>query len=349
MGYYLLDNRNPNAGGDGFHGYAGRRGSVTAVAIHTAESNPSSSSATAIGNYFSKTARQASYHTGVDSSQALGYLPYGYTAFHVRGFNSPSLGLSFCTRASLWGKHPNWDEAALRNGAAELKRMCDTYDIPIRRISANQAKAGTKGIVSHAQMDPARRSDPGANFPWDTFMQQARGQGTSGTFPISRGHKGAKVLEWQEMLLEQNPRALPTYGADGDFGEETAVWTRNWQKGMGRTESGAVGETDWNALKEQLGEQEREEEETTYDIAVVYESEIDEGMAWVLGPAYTWKVLPGDRLHLVNDHALLIGSAQKLADECREKGIEPHPYAGAGRKETGHVVANKIKANDRTP
>lgn len=350
-GYYLLDQRNPHTRG-GFHGYTSRSSPVSAVVVHTAESAPSSSSATGVGNYFASTPTQVSYHTGVDSSRAVAYLPYSHTAFHTRGFNSRSLGLSFCTQARRWAHadHRSWGEAALAHGAAELAKMCGHYDIPIRRISAQQARQGVKGIVSHAQMDPSRRSDPGASFPWDQFFELARGKPVAAAWPLGRASAGAKVLEWQEMLLEwfgnKNVAALPEWGADGQFGDETVSWTQRWQQETDRTKSGQVGENDWRAMTDMLTDA---GETATYDVAVVYLTDVDEGMAWVLGPVYRWKVLPGDHLHLVNEHALLVGSAQRLEQECIQRGIVPHVYAGPGRRDSGLAVAEKVREAERTP
>lgn len=172
-GYYLLDNRNPKARG-GFHGYASRAKPVTAIVLHTAENNPSSNSAVAIGQYFSRTDRQASYHTVVDSSQALRLLPWGYTAFHVRGANSWTLGLSWATRAALWGRHPAWDAQAIEHGAKEAAAMCRKYDIPVRLVSASDARHGHKGFTTHGAMDPGRRSDPGHGFPMQKFLDRTR-------------------------------------------------------------------------------------------------------------------------------------------------------------------------------
>lgn len=42
-----------------------------------------------------------------------------------------------------------------------------------------------------------------------------------GSFPIMRGSKGALVKELQGYILKKDPRALPRYGADGDWGTET--------------------------------------------------------------------------------------------------------------------------------
>ncbi len=40
-------------------------------------------------------------------------------------------------------------------------------------------------------------------------------------FPLKKGSKGARVRELQGYILKKNPKALPRFGADGDFGNET--------------------------------------------------------------------------------------------------------------------------------
>jgi hypothetical protein len=46
---------------------------------------------------------------------------------------------------------------------------------------------------------------------------------TSSSFPLKKGSKGAKVLELQNAIMSINPRLLPKFGADGDFGSETEL------------------------------------------------------------------------------------------------------------------------------
>lgn len=41
-------------------------------------------------------------------------------------------------------------------------------------------------------------------------------------FPIRRGQKGENVRKLQQLILNVKSKALPKYGADGDFGSETA-------------------------------------------------------------------------------------------------------------------------------
>lgn len=197
MSYYLLNNKNPRARG-GFHGYASRNKPVSAIVLHTAENNPSSNSAVAIGQYFSRTDRQASYHTVVDSSQALRLLPWGYTAFHVRGANSWTLGLSFATRASLWGNAPGWDNQAIEHGAKEAATMCKAYGIPVRLISAADARRGVKGFTTHGAMDPGRRSDPGAGFPMQKFLDRVRYYLTGATGPGPDLEEESETMKFDE-------------------------------------------------------------------------------------------------------------------------------------------------------
>lgn len=175
MGFYLLEHVNPRAANGRFHGHASRTGGVRprVVCIHTAETAPAVGSAEAVARYFATTDRQASYHALVDSSGVVPLLPDTATAFHCVGFNTPSLGLSFACWAAEWGKHQVWEEQALRHGAGELGRMTQAWGIPLTRITAAQAREGRAGVVTHALMDPARRTDPGAAFPLEQLLRMA--------------------------------------------------------------------------------------------------------------------------------------------------------------------------------
>jgi hypothetical protein len=45
---------------------------------------------------------------------------------------------------------------------------------------------------------------------------------------IARGDRGATVAQWQAYLIDQNEDALPEYGVDGLYGEETEAWTERY-------------------------------------------------------------------------------------------------------------------------
>lgn len=50
---------------------------------------------------------------------------------------------------------------------------------------------------------------------------------------ITVGDKGAAVRSWQNDLIRWNSSALPRFGADGDFGAETAEWTTRFLRSAG--------------------------------------------------------------------------------------------------------------------
>lgn len=157
-----------------FWGYPSRTKGITAIGVHTAEITPSPGSAENIAHYFSHTDRPASYHQIVDSDSTVRLLPDEATAFGIRGFNSPCLQLSFATRAASWGRYPQWDRLALERGAQVAAEWCRRHLIPVRRITRTQAQQGVRGLVAHGTMDPGRRSDPGAGFPWQQFLHRVK-------------------------------------------------------------------------------------------------------------------------------------------------------------------------------
>jgi peptidoglycan hydrolase-like protein with peptidoglycan-binding domain len=60
--------------------------------------------------------------------------------------------------------------------------------------------------------------------------------------------KGAAVKLLQAELLKWNPKCLPKYGADGDFGKETDTAVRAYQKAHRLEVDGIVGVRTWGSL-----------------------------------------------------------------------------------------------------
>lgn len=177
---YLQRNQNPNssvrADGRRYWGYPTRRAAVQVIVVHTAETSPTLESAEAIANYFTHSDRAASYHEVCDADSHVTCLPPEATAFGARGWNAKGWHLSFATHAHLWGSNPGWDDAALRIGAARARLAADRHGIPVRRITLAQANRGVQGFIDHARLDPSRRSDPGAEFPWGRFLDLVNNQ-----------------------------------------------------------------------------------------------------------------------------------------------------------------------------
>lgn len=174
--FYLLVNENPN--GPNFH--PTRRKPIQFVVAHTAENLPYfkddvDKGAENVASYGSNTTRDVSWHVTVDSDSIVWMLPDDHTAWHVRGYNSPSLGIEIATQAHRWDDAPEeWLAGVVENIAKVLAIWSQRHDIPLRRITREQADDGQKGIVAHADLDPSRRSDPGDDFPWQRVLDRAR-------------------------------------------------------------------------------------------------------------------------------------------------------------------------------
>lgn len=69
---------------------------------------------------------------------------------------------------------------------------------------------------------------------------------------ITEGDQGQAVKNWQRDLLKWDSLALPKFGADGDFGDETTKWTLKFQKSVGINVDGLVGPATLAAMEERL-------------------------------------------------------------------------------------------------
>ena len=65
---------------------------------------------------------------------------------------------------------------------------------------------------------------------------------------ITRGESGDAVAAMQRLLLRRDPKCLPRYGADGDFGAETEAAVKALQIYAGLPETGAFDDATAGAL-----------------------------------------------------------------------------------------------------
>ena len=203
--YLLSERTNPNSrvrgNGVRWWGHPQRRGGSSAIrviGIHTTENDPSPAVTLNVARWQAYTAPDpSSYHVLADSDHLVRTVLDTQVAFHIAGFNTPSLGLSFGTRAALWGRYPDWDEAALLNGAEQAREWVEKYDIPVRWITRAQALNGESGFVRHSVMDPDRRGDPGRGFPSQTFFDMIR-----------NGKPKEPKRTWMEKIMEAGEKQL---------------------------------------------------------------------------------------------------------------------------------------------
>lgn len=193
---YLLSQRNnPNsrvrADGNRWWGYPSRSGSISCIVVHTTENSLGDGVAMNVARWQGSTAPSpSSYHKLVDTHNIVQTVRDDHTAFHAVGFNSRGLGLSFATRAADWGKNSTADTRMLERGAWVAAQWCKAYNIPVRWISKAQGERGVKGLITHASVDPGRRSDPGANFPHDRFLK------------LIEGYMDDKKDDWEVFMME---------------------------------------------------------------------------------------------------------------------------------------------------
>lgn len=181
---YLLEHRNPH----GDHFYTSRNRPLLAIVVHitaglqdTNLSGPDLS-AENTARYCATTDRQVSWHSGSDTDTWVQLLPDSYTAWQVQNYNSSTYGHEISKLTDRWaGSDKEWVRRTLTVAARGLGPIARHHRIPFRRASRAELDRAIRnggppvGFVAHADLDPTRRTDPGPDFPWQTFLTLARG------------------------------------------------------------------------------------------------------------------------------------------------------------------------------
>lgn len=183
MSFYLLENPNPY----GQHFYTARRRPLLAIVVHITAGledldTVDDHSAEATARYAATTDRAVSWHSGSDADSALDLLPASYTAWHCRGYNAATYGHEISKRTTDWRALPHeWRTRTITRAAQHLAPVARAHGIPARQATRAELDAAVAaggppvGFVSHAVLDPDRRTDPGLvagvdTFPWGDFF-----------------------------------------------------------------------------------------------------------------------------------------------------------------------------------
>lgn len=258
------------------HYYDSRRSDVRLIVIHTAENLPDfegeDRGAEAVARYGATTSRPVSWHATVDSDSVLANLPDAYTAFHVRGFNSASLGVEVATQARKWASAPDeWVDNTLENLALLVAGWCKKHDIPPVKLTKREAKT-ERGIVAHSTLDPKRRSDPGKDFPWDRLLERVAellDKPKASAAPKAKPKpKKKSTTKSEDTIVAKLPtlkKGMPRsehvtilqhllaldsqpINVDGIFGPETERAVRQFQSQEKVSVDGIVGPVTWGKL-----------------------------------------------------------------------------------------------------
>jgi N-acetyl-anhydromuramyl-L-alanine amidase AmpD len=165
---------------------------IGVVVIHTAEVAERADSAEAVARWFARPSSQVSAHYCVDSDSVVQCVRERDIAWHARGGNANSIGIELAGFAGQCREE--WEDAysrAVLEAAARLTAsICSRHRIPIRWLSAEQLRAGTRGITGHVQVSEAFHKsdhwDPGPSFPVARFLALVRIAYRSGAAPEAR-------------------------------------------------------------------------------------------------------------------------------------------------------------------
>lgn len=109
-------------------------------------------------------------------------VPVDNGAWHASWANQISVGYEIVGYAAYSAAQWTTDDAreAIEREAMQMARDSIRYNIPVVWLSdaqVNSIKYGNttiKGFAKHAQIDPATRTDPGRNFPYELLLQRVR-------------------------------------------------------------------------------------------------------------------------------------------------------------------------------
>ena len=135
----------------------------------------STSDLSGLGDFFARTATQASSHVATDSDgNSARFVSDRRKAWHCAAYNSASLGIEQIGFASQ--SRREWQSAQLRETARWIAFWAHRYNIPIRRATVAGGTVTRSGVIRHMDLGVlgGGHSDPGANFPFGRVLTLAR-------------------------------------------------------------------------------------------------------------------------------------------------------------------------------
>ena len=154
------------------------------IVVHTAESIldmiGEDTGAEDVARFIEGRSDFGSYHRVADTNSYVRLVPFDAEAYgDGTGSNPFAIHISFACKAAGWAGMSAERRAAMIHQGALAAAEAATWllkehgvMVPAMRISRADSERRLPGFISHAERDPARRSDPGAEFPWDAFFAE---------------------------------------------------------------------------------------------------------------------------------------------------------------------------------
>ena len=155
---------------------------IRLIVIHPAETPELHDEAKNVGGWFEQRQSHVSAHYIVDDDKPVQCVLERDIAWHAgtgNGLdaNQISIGIEHAgaaaQNASQWGD--DYSRSELEQSAQLVAALCKRFHVPIVRPSTDELRSGAGGIVGHVDVNAAWAGgrghvDPGAGFPWDTYL-----------------------------------------------------------------------------------------------------------------------------------------------------------------------------------
>lgn len=249
------------------HYRRGRIAPVRVVVVHSMEAPEKGETAENVANYFRTTGTVASAHVCVDNNSAVRCVPDSDTAYAAPGANSDGLQLELAgyARQSRAQWLDDYGKGLLKQAAIVTAAWCEKYNIPAKRLTQSELRAGKRGITQHRDVSAVYRksdhTDPGPHFPWDVFLAEVKSAMGAAQPPDTNNAvaaptwpgryfvfrdpmmSGTDISTWQRQMRQRGW----TIAVDGLYGSKSRDVATAFQRDRRLDDDGIVGPATWEA------------------------------------------------------------------------------------------------------
>lgn len=251
--------------------HGGTQSQVDRIVIHGTVSPCVRGGALNVARYFQSAGAGGSAHYTVDPGEVVASVRESVIAHHAPP-NTRSIGIELCDpqkgRADRWQDDEH--EAMLQRAAVLIRQVAKRWDVPLRRLTVAEVRAGKRGICGHVDVSKAFRqsdhTDPGDAFPWERLMFLVCSEDEPIKIVLKDGVPqwpgrllrypnapdglqrapmtiGEDVLQWQTRMRELGYKLT----VDGRYGPESTKVCELFQHKADLEVDGVVGRRTWDA------------------------------------------------------------------------------------------------------